>query len=233
MSGWWPNESVPQVYGLVSHPRISSLAIALSAEWMYLFVGSTARNVSFGNGDQVEQRVERTTEFWQNNCAQVRGRVQHTAPAVAKAGGTFQVEIRDFWKLGTRERRRLRERPLLTLAPNIARRFVDACHISSLSGTMAAVASTSTVEEPPTIARVSQEDEQLLDVSILKEIARKALVDALNSVCSVAHWRGTRGSCVLFPGEWRKDTGPGRLVGRTFRPSDRSCTAQGMFVRAL
>ncbi|KAI0803180.1 Sec1-like protein [Irpex lacteus] len=47
---------------------------------------------------------------------------------------------------------------------------------------MAAVPSTSTSDEQTTPARPQEEDEALLDVSILKEIARKALIDALNSV---------------------------------------------------
>ncbi|KAI0347981.1 Sec1-like protein [Trametopsis cervina] len=47
---------------------------------------------------------------------------------------------------------------------------------------MAAAPSTSTFDEPTTTERTKNEDEPLLDVSILKEVARKALVDALNSV---------------------------------------------------
>ena len=47
---------------------------------------------------------------------------------------------------------------------------------------MAAAPSTSTADEPTTPARTQDEDEPLLDISILKETARKALIDALNSV---------------------------------------------------
>lgn len=45
----------------------------------------------------------------------------------------------------------------------------------------AALASTSNSEEQTT-RPAKDEDEPLLDVSVLKELARKALVDALNSV---------------------------------------------------
>jgi hypothetical protein len=49
--------------------------------------------------------------------------------------------------------------------------------------TMAAVPSTSTSDEPVSAARPKeQEEEPPLDVEVLKEIARKALIDALNSV---------------------------------------------------
>ena len=44
------------------------------------------------------------------------------------------------------------------------------------------VASTSTSQESTQTARQTKENEELLDVSVLKELARKALVDALNSV---------------------------------------------------
>ncbi|GJE86210.1 Sec1-like protein [Phanerochaete sordida] len=47
------------------------------------------------------------------------------------------------------------------------------------------VASTSTAPEPTQPARQPKEEEQPLDVSVLKELARKALVDALNSVNGV------------------------------------------------
>ena len=45
-----------------------------------------------------------------------------------------------------------------------------------------AAASTSTSDNAP--SQPTQDQDQLLDVSILKELARKALIDALNSVCS-------------------------------------------------
>ncbi|KAI0095231.1 Sec1-like protein [Irpex rosettiformis] len=47
---------------------------------------------------------------------------------------------------------------------------------------MAAVPSTSPDDEQSTPTRPQDEDEPLLDVSVLKETARKALIDALNSV---------------------------------------------------
>lgn len=49
----------------------------------------------------------------------------------------------------------------------------------------APVASTSTTESPAPPSRQSKEDEPPLDTSVLKELARKALVDALNSVNGV------------------------------------------------
>ena len=47
----------------------------------------------------------------------------------------------------------------------------------------APVASTSSSQDSTTqTPKQTKEDEQLLDISVLKELARKALVDALNSV---------------------------------------------------
>ena len=46
----------------------------------------------------------------------------------------------------------------------------------------APVASTSSTPDPSAVPRQPKDDEKPLDVSILKELARKALVDALNSV---------------------------------------------------
>lgn len=46
----------------------------------------------------------------------------------------------------------------------------------------APVASTSTSQESTQPPRQAKDDEELLDISVLKELARKALVDALNSV---------------------------------------------------
>ena len=52
----------------------------------------------------------------------------------------------------------------------------------------APVASTSTSQDTTATPRQTKDEEQLLDVSVLKEVARKALVDALNSVCICKFW---------------------------------------------
>lgn len=89
-----------------------------------------------------------------------------------------------------------------------------------------AAASTSTSDDQT--SRPSHDTDTPLDTSVLKEIARKGLVDALNSVChdccSAALGLLIAACCV---GERREDIGLGPIVSRAFGLGDRSCVAEG------
>ena len=65
----------------------------------------------------------------------------------------------------------------------------------------------------------SQDADTMLDVSLLKELAKKALVDALNSVRGPAlTLRLTAQSVPAAPGQWREDTRAGPVNSRTAWP---------------
>jgi len=61
----------------------------------------------------------------------------------------------------------------------------------------------------------TQDDEASLDVNLLKELGKKALIDALNSVRKYHRYRLLMYS--LFTGERRQDSRVGLLIGRTTR----------------
>jgi hypothetical protein len=70
-------------------------------------------------------------------------------------------------------------------------------------------------------------DEGSLDVNLLKELDKKALIDALNSVREYSRVTVQPALTYLFTGEWREDSRARLFVSRTTRLSDRSRTSEG------
>jgi hypothetical protein len=72
-----------------------------------------------------------------------------------------------------------------------------------------------------------EEDEASLDVNLLKELDKKALIDALNSVREYSRVSVQPALIYLLTGEWREDSRARLFVSRTTRLSDRSRTSEG------
>lgn len=80
---------------------------------------------------------------------------------------------------------------------------------------MAAPSTTTSFDQA---SRPSNDNEPLLDISVLKELARKALIDSLNAVSSRVHTRANSSLTYAnthLSGEWCEDVGSGCFVGGT------------------
>lgn len=110
---------------------------------------------------------------------------------------------------------------------------LSSCSLLIRSAMAAPIASTSSADEQTIRQAPSQqeENEPLLDVSVLKELARKALVDALNSVRAalgaVAGRAAGHGLTRWAAGQRCEDTGAGLLACGAARAGDGGRAAEG------
>ena len=74
------------------------------------------------------------------------------------------------------------------------------------------------------------EDDNLVDVSLLKELARRSLVDALNAVHNF-HPPEILAVSSIHPGSWREDVGIGSRISWTPRIGDRGLFAEAAWSR--
>jgi hypothetical protein len=74
--------------------------------------------------------------------------------------------------------------------------------------------------------QTQEEQDTRLDVSVLKEMARKALVDSLNAVCMPAVQRLNFMLREELAGRRCEDSGAGSINRRTIRLGHRSCSTK-------